>query len=362
MSPVLTERFRLATSGARAVESFDLDGFSYLAIPQLALDAPGTPAGMNGGDSDTDLLLLRREDVGDGEYAEYQRIPAPGGEDAEFFTIKGRAYLAVASIRSGHGPYEYETDSFVHRWNGEAFEPFQLFPGFAAKQWRHFVIGDRHFLALAQGVALPHLQERNRPSVIFEWSGGRFVPFQEIPSAWAYNWHHFTAGGAHYLAHADHVRPAVLYRWDGEGFVRHQELVESGSRAFATFSASGQLFLACAVLDADSRLLRWEGDHFEPHQVLTGTGAREFAVVEHEGSTHLVRVNFIRGSREEPVTALESQVYRWDGDQLVEIGRFPTAGGTDVTVVERDGEQLLIVSNSLTPDARFRTDSCAYSW
>lgn len=194
MSPVLTERFRLATSGARAVESFDLDGFSYLAIPQLALDAPGTPAGMNGGDSDTDLLLLRREDVGDGEYAEYQRIPAPGGEDAEFFTIKGRAYLAVASIRSGHGPYEYETDSFVHRWNGEAFEPFQLFPGFAAKQWRHFVIGDRHFLALAQGVALPHLQERNRPSVIFEWSGGRFVPFQEIPSAWAYNWHHFTAG------------------------------------------------------------------------------------------------------------------------------------------------------------------------
>ena len=57
---------------------------------------------MNGGDSDTDLLLFRRE--GDRSVA-YGSLPAPGGEDAEFFTIGGRAFLAVACIRSGSGPY-----------------------------------------------------------------------------------------------------------------------------------------------------------------------------------------------------------------------------------------------------------------
>ena len=118
----LNETQRLATSGARAVEPFELDGRSYLAIPQLSSDAPGTPPGMNGGNSDTDLLLLRREKDG---YAEYQRLPVPGGEDAEFFRIGERAFLATASIRHGHGPYNYQTDSMIYAWNGQEFTPFQ---------------------------------------------------------------------------------------------------------------------------------------------------------------------------------------------------------------------------------------------
>ena len=56
--PLLREVQRLATSGARAVEVFEADGL-MLAVPQLALDVPGTPAHMNGGSSDTDLLLWR---------------------------------------------------------------------------------------------------------------------------------------------------------------------------------------------------------------------------------------------------------------------------------------------------------------
>ena len=40
----LTEWCRIPTSGARAVEPFNLDGISLLAIPQLAYDEPGQPA------------------------------------------------------------------------------------------------------------------------------------------------------------------------------------------------------------------------------------------------------------------------------------------------------------------------------
>ena len=60
MPVTLTEVQRIPTWGARAVEPVRVGGHDLLAIPQLAKDIPGGPPGMNGGDSDTDLLLLNR--------------------------------------------------------------------------------------------------------------------------------------------------------------------------------------------------------------------------------------------------------------------------------------------------------------
>jgi hypothetical protein len=357
--PHLTELLRIPTSGARAVEPFTLDGSSFLAIPQLSSDAPGTPPGMNGGDSDTDLLLLRRTQDG---YVEHQRLPASGGEDAEFFWIGTRAFLAVASIRSGRGPYEYRVDQIIYSWDGERFTPFQIIPAFAAKQWRHFTIGDRHFLALAQGVSLPQHREHNRASMIYAWDGQVFRPFQEIPSRWAYNWHKFAIGDEHFLAHADNVDPSVLYRWDGEKFSPYQTLVETEGRAFATFTVDDEFYLACAVLDADSLVYRWDNGKFVQHQLLEGAGAREFAVIASPLKTYLVRVNFLLGGRENPRTDLDSQLYSWVDGRFVDVERFATLGGTDVAVYP-DGERLLVaVSNSLTADIHFSTETCVYEF
>jgi hypothetical protein len=355
VSKLLTERYRITTSGARGVTPFTIAREHFLAIPQLSQDSPGTPPGMNGGDSDTDLLIMHG---GPGGYTEYQRIAAPGGEDAEFFTIDEQVFLAVASIRHGRGPYEYATDSVVHRWDGEKFAPFQTIPTYAAKQWKHFAIGQRHFLALAQGVSVH--PERNRPSTIFEWTGAGFVPFQEIVSQWAYNWHFFPLDGHFFLAHADHIEPSVLYRWDGTRFIEYEKLLDKGGRAFATFEAGSETYLACAVIEGDSRLYRWDGHHFTLHQVLEGAGAREFAVITGRTSLYLVRVNFIRGSRQDPVTQLQSQIYQWDGERLIDVDHFPTTGGTDVAVF--GDEPLVAVSNSLTPDVRFSADTLVYTF
>ncbi|MFI6096470.1 hypothetical protein ACIA8G_12990 [Lentzea sp. NPDC051213] len=348
---LLTELWRIPTSGARGVTPFTIGDQEFLAIPQLAMDAEGTPPGMNGGDSVTDLLVLLREADG---YTEYQRIPAPGGEDAEVFSIGGEVFLAAASIRTGCGPYEYAINSVIHRWDGEKFLPFQEIPTYAAKQWKHFAIGDRDFLALAQGVAVR--PEENRASVIFEWNGTEFVPFQVIDSQWSYNWHHFVAGDEHYLAHADHVVRSVLFRWNGDRFVEHQTLARSGGRAFATFHADGRLYLAVAVIDNDSLLYRWDNGVFTLHQVLDGPGGREWAVF----GRHLIRVNFITGPRENPVTRLASQIYEWNGEELTVAETFPTSGGTAVSVY--GVEPLVAISNSLTEDVRFRTDTVIYRW
>src|SRR3979490_512425 len=114
----LTERQRIPTSGARAVEPIAVGGLELLAIPQLAYDAARQEPNMNGGDSDTDLLLLRR--VG-GRFVPWGKLAAPGGEDAEFFVIGDRRFLAVASLRSGSGPYQFDIESQVFTWHEGQF-------------------------------------------------------------------------------------------------------------------------------------------------------------------------------------------------------------------------------------------------
>src|ERR1700689_2174666 len=323
MPATLTVLQRVVTSGARAVEPVRVAGHDLLAIAQLARDVPGETPGMNGGDSNAGLLLLNRAG---GRLAPWAALPAPGGEDAEFFTIGDRAFLAVACIRTGAGPYQFATTSTIFEWRGNGFAPFQEVPTFAAKQWRHWQIGGPHFLGLAQGVVFPpgHAgpgQGANRDSVVYEWDGETFAEFQRIPSQWAYNWHAFTAGGEFFVAHAEHAGPSVLYRWDG-----------------------GQ---------------------FTEAQVLDGLGARELAVTRCGGLTLLIRVNFILGTPADPQPSLDSQIYEWDGGRLHEVATFPPGGATDGAVLGRGGSEAgaveLIVTNSLTPGLRFAAETVRYS-
>jgi hypothetical protein len=360
-STYLSQIQTIPTSGARAAQPIQVDGLQLLAIPQLAYDIPGTPAHMNGGDSETEVLVLRRH--GD-RFDPWGKLAAPGGEDAEFFTIGNRAFLAVASIRTGAGPYDFAVPSAVFEWDGTEFLPFQAFDGFAAKQWRHFTVGDRHFLALAQGVAIPGHDSPNRPSVIYTWDGRRFVHFQDIPSQWAYNWHAFTVDDVTWLAHADHAAPSVLYRWDGQRFLPHQQLAAAGGRAFATFDdpAGGGTYLVVACIQDGSQVLRWDAttERFVAHQRLKGAGARELAVVRTARGLYVIRVNFIHGTPAAPTAALMSQIHRWDEGRLEVVDEFPTTGGTDVAVLDSAAGPLIVQTNALTADLRFAAETIVY--
>jgi hypothetical protein len=355
---VLTELQRIPTSGARAVEVFHAGGTDLLAIPQLARDIPGGPVGMNGGDSDTDLVLLR---LVDGRYEHFATLPGPGGEDAEFFTVGERAFLAVASIRTGAGPYRYTTSSRIFEWVDGKFAEFQAVPTHAAKQWRHWCVADRHFLGLAQGLEVPHVEGPNRPSMIYEWDGAAFAEFQAVPSRWAYNWHPFRVDGDFFVAHADHLDPSVLYRWTGQEYVAHQSLRERTGRAFADLTRDGDHYLLVAGIEEPPALMRWTGDRFTTVQELDGPGARELLVVKHDGRLFVIRVNFITGTPVAPDPVLLSQIYEWRDGGLVVVTEFPTSGGTDVAVVPSEGDLRFVVSNSLSAQVRFATDTVLYS-
>jgi len=350
---------RLQTSGARAVEPFHIDGALFVAVPQLAIDIPGQKPDINGGDSDASLLVFRADNGG---FVEHQRLDAPGGEDAEFFRIGGRNFLATASIRTGHGPYEFGTESLIFEWRAGRFEPFQAIPTFAAKQWKAFTAFGRHFLALAQGVSRPGIDGANKSSVIYEWTGSGFEEFQQIPSEWGYNWHPFELDGQVYLAHADHVEPSVLYRWNGNRFVARQVLLERAGRAFAHFEVEDKTYLVTACIDGSSAVMRWEDGFFEPFQQLPDAGARELAVFATIHGLYLARVNFITGSPHQPQVSLNSQVYRWENGKFVTVVEFPTTGATDVVVIPGPGHTRLAVSNSLSPQVRFASQTVIYTF
>jgi hypothetical protein len=348
----------LDTSGARAAEVFEHDGTRYLVVPQLAQDIAGQPAQMTLGNSDVDALVYRWDD---GRFVEHTRLAVPGGEDAAFFRIGTRAFLATASLRTGSGPYALDTHSTIFELIDGRFDVFQRVPTSAAKQWAHFQIGGRHFLALAQGVT--HGDTPLAPgaeSCIFEWDGERFVKFQAVHSGWGYNWAFIEVGGQQLLAYADQAVPSHMLRWNGEAFEPFQTFEGKSGRAFCCFEAEGATWLVFACLHDNTVLLRWTDGRFVPHQVLSGPGGREFEWIATADGGRLVQVNFLHGTREAPIPQLQSVVYRMQDGQLVPVAEFPTSGGTDATCFEAEGRRYLVVTNSLSGEVRFRTPSRVY--
>src|SRR3954468_14443648 len=116
---------RITTSGARAAEPFSIDGELYLAIAQMAMDIPGQPAQMNAGSSRTMTPILRWQHD---RFVPHAELSVPAGEDAEFFRIGERSFLATASLRTGDGPYVMDSQSVVSEWRDGSFAPFQSFP------------------------------------------------------------------------------------------------------------------------------------------------------------------------------------------------------------------------------------------
>jgi hypothetical protein len=290
-------------------------------------------------------------------------VPLSGGEDIDYFQLGADQFLITAGVRSGHGPYDYNIDQTLYKWSGSRWEPYQTFPGFAAKQWHFFKIGDRGFLCLAQGVTLGHIEAKNpRTSRIFEWNGAQFVDFQSLDGQWGYNWESFQIDGQTFLGYADHVGDSLLFKWDGAAFVPFQSFAPKGGRCFRFFTADDKHHVAFANIQGDSTLYRWDGQKFQSHQKLSGPSGRELRIVKTEKQLYLVQINFIEGEPSAPKTDLKSRIYRWEKDQLLVVEEFETAGATDAAAFRADGRLYLAVSNSLTPEVRFRTDTIIYSF
>src|SRR4030088_529080 len=343
---------RLPTSGARSVAvRSDADGV-VLAVAQFAKDVAGQSPSMHAGDSDVTAPLFRWVD---GYFLEYGNLPLPGGEKVEFFEIDGRGFIAGASIRTGRGPYEMDIQCAIYESIDGASRLAQSFATFGAKQWRHFNIGTRQFLALAQGVDAPGLTTRHpRTSRIYEWEHGQFKELQSLEGRWGYGWCPFELDGQFFLAYADHLERSVIYRWTGVRFEQFQVIAGGGGRAFAFFRQADHAWLAFANLQSGVELYRWDGAAFTAHQHLGGPGARALQVLQTAGGLYLVNLNFIQGTPASQQVLKQSQLYRWAGDGFELRDTFATSAATDVAGFQSGGSQYLVVANSLDSDLKFR--------
>jgi hypothetical protein len=357
---LLRQHMVLPTSGARAACVYSQDGQVHLAIPQLAADIPDTVAQMNGGDSDQPMPVFRWSEGG---FRLSASLDVPGGEDAEFFQIGSRQFLATASARRGKGPYKPNISSTLFEWTAAGWTAFQQFPGFLAKQWRHFSFENRHFLAFALGVTIEGVVPTNpRDSCIYEWDGASFVLLQRLSDAgWGYNWCHFTIGGRQFLAYADHTGTSQILEWDGMRFASFQILPGKSGRAFQ-FLDGDQPQLLFATIAEETYALDWNGSGFDKGQVLSGPGGREFAYREIGTERYLVQINFIEGSPKAPKTDLSSFIYRWSDGRWTLAASFPTFGATDAAFFDTDGKVWLVVTNSLTAEIRFGQDTAIYEF
>jgi hypothetical protein len=313
---------------------------------------------MNAGDSDIPTLIYKWVN---GAFVEVQQLPVSAGEDAEYFSFDGDHYLATASIRTGSDPYDLNSISTIYKWNGGKWMPFQDVPTFAAKQWHYFEFEGRRCLALAQN--LPGRDAtvvHGRASTIFQWNGEKFEALQNVESRAGYSFHYFEHGVSHYLGYCDHGLSSKLYKWDGERFEPFQDFSNMGGRSFKYFRRDGEGYLCYADILNRSSLYKWDGEIFRPIQSLGGEGGRDFSLFELDGVLHLVRVCFIHGTPADPIPTLKSQLFRWEAGTFTLVEEFPTNGAVDGVPFMADGKPYLAVANSLTPEIRFRQDSIIY--
>jgi len=193
----------IPTIGARSVCAFEIEDVAYLAVSRKTQNISNTVSNTIGDNSDACCVIYRYKDDW---FHKHQELEITGSESANFFTINGRNFLAVANKWAGDKGHSYNQHSIIFEWVNGRFARFQSFPTFAARKWYYFEVEGRSFLALAQGIR-PHKDFKPchpSRSMIFEWKDGNFVEFQELLlSEEGYDWSSFDMNGKHFLAYAD---------------------------------------------------------------------------------------------------------------------------------------------------------------
>lgn len=115
----------IPTQGATDIESFVINGDTYLAIAN----------GNNDSTPNIDSFIYKFNGV---SFVKYYAIPTNSAQDWESFVINGETYLVVANHNLGATP---EAESVIYKWNGTIFIELQRIPTVGAIQWESFLIG-----------------------------------------------------------------------------------------------------------------------------------------------------------------------------------------------------------------------------
>uniref|UniRef100_A0A673H2G5 Thrombospondin-type laminin G domain and EAR repeats a n=1 Tax=Sinocyclocheilus rhinocerous TaxID=307959 RepID=A0A673H2G5_9TELE len=245
----------ISTFKAQAWKQFTIGRKMFLAVSNSVGPADG----------ERELSVIYRWSNKRLKFVRYQTLETHSARDWEAFHINNEAFLAVANHRTENG--NHNIDSIVYKWNPgtKTFEinqtistsgayDWEFFTTFGATDWEMFQIGNRVFLALANGHMLcergPSLYTINSTIYELDMTTKMFLKFQDIVTYSAVDWEFFSVGDEHFLVVANsydgssYSLNSVIYRWQGyEGFVPVHRLPTIGCSDWEFFTSAEGSYL-----------------------------------------------------------------------------------------------------------------------
>ncbi|KAM9696449.1 thrombospondin-type laminin G domain and EAR repeat-containing protein [Dama dama] len=273
-----------------------------------------------------------------------------------------------------------KTTSAIYKWTDGKFASYQDIPTHQAQSWRHFTIGKKIFLAVANFEPNEKGQEF---SVIYKWSQRRlrFTPYQRVPTHSARDWEAFEVAGEHFLAVANHREgdnhniDSVIYKWNPGTrlFEANQTIATSGAYDWEFFTVGPYAFLAVAnAFNGTSTRLQSHlyvrlGGSFQLFQSFLTFGAADWEVFYIGERVFLAVANSHRYDVEMRVQndsyVINSVIYELNvtAQTFVRFQEIRTCSALDWEFFSVGEDYFLVVANSFDGNT-FSVNSIIYRW
>ena len=287
----------------------------------------------------------------------------------EYFKTGDQHYLAVANHYDG---ISYRLNSVIYQWSlsQEQFVVFQSIETFGAHSFDFFEIANEQFLAISN---FRDDSSHSINSFIYKWNRNEFEKIQDIATHGASNSETFTISNETFIAFANHVNiqkqnsvQSVVFKWSGQRFVKLQSFQTYGARDVKSFSDNGSTFLVFANSrhgvqhNINSSIYKWNSSHFAPFQSIPTRGAIGLHPFTMCSQTFLGIANFF-GDDDRHNT--KSVIYRFSQEQSVtEYQEISTQGAFDMTSFQYKGHTYLAVANFEDNSNKGNINSWLYKW
>ncbi|XP_006876867.1 PREDICTED: thrombospondin-type laminin G domain and EAR repeat-containing protein-like [Chrysochloris asiatica] len=273
-----------------------------------------------------------------------------------------------------------KTTSAIYKWTDGKFVSYQTIPTHQAQSWRHFTIGKRIFLAVANFEPNDKGQEF---SVIYKWSHRKlkFTAYQRITTHSARDWEAFQVNGEHFLAVANHREGdnhninSVIYKWNPttQFFEANQTIATSGAYDWEFFTVGPYSFLAVAntfngtSTKVYSHLYIWLIGSFQLFQSFLTFGAADWEVFHIGERIFLAVANSHSYDVEMQVQndsyIINSVIYELNvtAQTFVKFQDIPTCSALDWEFFSVGEDYFLVVANSFDGNT-FSVNSIIYRW
>ncbi|XP_047421500.1 thrombospondin-type laminin G domain and EAR repeat-containing protein [Sciurus carolinensis] len=304
---------------------------------------------------------------------EHQRLPT-GSETLglEVFGIPGVGLFVAAAHR--------KATSAIYKWTDGKFVSYQSIRTHQAQSWRHFTIGRKIFLAVANFGPDEKGQEF---SVIYKWSHRKlkFTPYQRIATHSARDWEAFEVDGEHFLAVANHREgnnhniDSVIYKWSPRArlFEANQTIATSGAYDWEFFRVGPYSFLVVAntfngtSTRVHSHLYIWLLGSFRLFQSFLTFGAADWEVFRIRDRVFLAVANShsydVETQPRNDSYTINSVIYELNvtAQAFVKFQDVPTCSALDWEFFSVGEDHFLVVANSFDGDS-FSVNSIVYRW